>query len=160
MKSAILNGAQVALTAGAVFLIAMLIIPWKEPTAWEAPPAASSAPEAIPAIPQEKPERVAPQEILALFIKSAPPAPQTVMHREPSPEVKTPVDAPWLAYLGFYKGAPGNPNSLLLKDTRSGRVMQVSPTGAPGGWSLVEASDKRLVVRHADDVYVVNKRQP
>ena len=158
MKSVILNGVQVFFSAGAVFLIAMLIIPWKEPAAGEAPPAASPVPEAIPAIPQGKPERVAPQEILALFIKRAPTAPQTVTRREPSPEVKTPVDAPWLAYLGFYKGAPGNPSSLLLKDMRSGRVIQVSPAGAPGGWSLVEASDKRLVVRHADDVYIVNKR--
>lgn len=158
MKSAILNGAQMALMAGAIFLIAMLIISWREPTAWEASPAASSAPEAIPAIPEGRPERAAPQEILALFIKSAPPAPHTVMNREPSPEVKTPVDAPWLVYLGFYKGAPGNPSSLLLKDTRSGRVIQVSPTGSLGGWSLVEASDKRLVLRHADDVYIVNKR--
>jgi len=157
MKSAILRGAQVVLAAGAVCLLAFVIFPWKAPTASKAPTAAPAAPEAIPAILQGKPEQATPQAILALFVKRASAAPLTVARSAPEPEIKKPVDAPWLTFLGSYSGAPGK-SSFLLKDARSGRVIQVSQTGVSNGWSLVEISDKRLVVRKADDIYIVKKR--
>jgi hypothetical protein len=157
MKSAILRGAQVLLAAGAVCLLAALIIPWKEPKAALPQTPTSAAPEASPSIAQEKSERAAPQTIVALFVKRAPAAPMIATRGAPAPEVKKPVDAPWLSYLGFYTGAPGKPY-YLLKDTRSGRVIQLPQAGVFNGWSLVEVSDKRLVVRNADDVFIVNKR--
>jgi len=95
---------------------------------------------------------------LALFVKrNAPAAASTVARSATAPEVKKPADAPWLSYLGFYSGAPGK-SYYLLKDARTGRVIQVSQTGISNGWCLVEVSEKRLVVRNNDDVYIVNKR--
>jgi hypothetical protein len=158
MKSAILKGAQMVLAAVAVCLLAVLITPRAEPALAKEPVTSAPAPSANLAPEHGKPDQAAPQAIVAIFVRrSSPVEGLTVAPNAHVPEVKKPVDAPWLSYIGFYSGAPGKPY-YLFKDTRAGRVIQVSQTGVSNGWSLVEVSDKRLIVQYKDDVYIVNKR--
>ena len=139
MKSVINRGAQAFLTAAALGLTAALFIPWAEPVPARTPLIPSTVAEANPSSDPGKPERVAPQTIVALFVgrRSSAPATQGTPSKVPIvPEIKKPIDAPWLSYLGYYRGAPGRPY-YLLKDIRSGRVIQVPPTVSPAsGLSL------------------------
>ena len=158
MKFVISRASQLILAAGAICLFVALIIPWAEPVPQKNPATAPVAPAARLAPDQGNPERASSQAIVALFVKKRSPAAGPAVARiPPPPEAKKPVDAPWLNYLGFYSGAPGR-SYYLLKDTRSGRVIHVSQTDTTNGWTLVEVSEKRLVIGNKDDVYIVNKR--
>jgi hypothetical protein len=158
MKSAISKLAQALLAAAAIGLLAALAVPWTEPPVAGAPSSSTVVPSALPAPDAGRTHAVSPQAVAALFAKPrAPATAAAVPQLLPRPEERKPVDAPWLSYLGFYSDAPGAP-CILLKDTRNGRVIRVPASGDSSEWSLLENSDKRMIIRNGSDIYVVVKR--
>jgi hypothetical protein len=158
MKSVISKVAQGLLLAAAIGMLAALVIPWAEPSAAGVPSSVTTVSPAVPAPDAGRIHAASPQAITALFLEPRTPAPAAAVPRIAlQPEAKKPLDAPWLSYLGYYSDAPGAP-CYLLKDTRNGHVIRVPSNGDSSEWSLLENSDKRMVIKNSSDIYIVMKR--
>ena len=102
-----------------------------------------------------RPESVAPDVVLALFVKKNPPS---TPRPAATPEAPKPVEAPWLVFLGFYSSAEGDAY-YVLKDARSGRVITIGSRGVSAtGWAVIAVEGRRIIVRKDSDTYIVQKR--
>jgi hypothetical protein len=155
MKSSLSRLLQGFLLLSALSLLAALLVPWKSAVSTAAMPLLPGAKVPDPTPARASPEPVSPEIVLALFTKRNAPAPARL---PPAPETPKAQEATWLAYLGFYTSAQGEP-SFALKDTRSGRVITIGQRGASaGGWAVIAVEDMRIIVRKDSDVYIVHKR--
>jgi len=155
MKKSVSRLVQGFFALSALCLLAALALPWQNPSP---PPAPPGSPGVRPVdLGSQRPaaERVSPDSVLSLFGKARNPAPARAVL---SPEPGTPVDAPWLLYLGFYSSTAGGP-SYLLKDNRSGRLITAEQrSDSAQGWSVVSVDTKQLIVRNDSGSFIVRKR--
>jgi hypothetical protein len=156
MRSSMLRLVEVGLLAAILLMAALVLAPWK---ARPLPGAAASAPAAPSAVPGSQPDSrtvVAAEQLVPLFLGKEPSG-ATVIARTPPAPVVAPVDATWLRYLGRSSSDDGK-SYVYLKDTRSGRVFQVTRGEYLNGWMLSEENDASLVLQNADGTFIVNKR--
>jgi hypothetical protein len=155
MKSSILKTVEIALALGILALIVVLIVPGKE--APLTPPAenAKTTPARTGAQAQSTPKAADINTVLLLFGVTG--QARTAPAATPAPAAKPPVDAPWLAYIGYATQSDGKPY-YVIKDTRTNKMIKVAEGAPMGGWSIVEVSATHLVLRNNTDQYIVKKR--
>ncbi len=161
MKFSLPKAVEAVLALAVLGLLAALVVPWRQTPFPVRPAGPRPETPSLPAQTRLSPARAEPEAVLALFVPKGPPR----LARPPSPaEVKPPpvpekkpVDAPWLSYLGYTSAAQGKP-TYYFKDTRSGRLIKVTPGESSGGWSLLEVKDNRMILQNKDEIFAVNKR--
>jgi hypothetical protein len=142
-------------------LLAVLVIPVKEPPlASRTSSRAEERSEASAGAPVSA-ARADLTTVLLLFgvngSQSSTGAAVPVAKKPGDTELKKPVDAPWLNYIGCFTPADGKPYHII-KDSRSGKLIKVTEGQTTNGWSIVEISANRIVIRNNTDVYSLNKR--
>jgi len=148
MKRAI----EAALCVLILALAALLAIPWRAAEPGARPPVAGNAQPEADEEPGLSPASEPVDAVATLFG-----AGRTAPAVGSAPRGSAPIDAAWLKYLGFASGEEGA-SRFYLKDSRSGKLIRVSPGSAAGGWTLVESLPDRLIVKNSGSLYSVSKR--
>jgi hypothetical protein len=155
MRSTIQRVIEAALCAVILGLLILLAVPWHRQKSDDRSITTSVAHTASADAPGLSPSLLPIETVLLLFTdRRGTPAPRATAAPAPA---ATPTDAPWLKYLGFASGADGT-SWWYLKDSRTGKLIKVQKDKVTGGWSVIENSTDRLVVRNGDSLYSVSKR--
>jgi len=157
MKFSVSKIAEIALALGILALVAVLVVPGREAPLTSPQSGAKTEAAQADASVKTAPKAADIATVLMLFgvTGQGRPAPATTPAPTPT-SAKPPVDAPWLAYIG-YAQTDGKPY-YMIKDTRTNKMIKVAEGAPIGGWSLIEASATRLVVSNNADQYIVKKR--
>jgi hypothetical protein len=153
---------EVFLAASAVCLLALAVVPARRTASAPRPERQAAVNAAMPAATPSAPAPADPDAIVSLFYREPPRGTQapTVAPAEGKPAAAAPVkpmEVAWLSYIGYFSGADGKP-FFYIKDSRSGRLIRIT-TGEATDWTLVEAAEDRIVVRHDGTVYAVARKR-
>ena len=153
---------EVLLSAAAACLLVLVVGPARRPAAAPERRQEAAAYVAAPAALPSAPVPAEPDAVVSLFYREpprrAPAPPEPVVEAKPAAaEPVKPVEVSWLSYVGYFSGEDGRP-FFYIKDTRSGRLIKIT-TGETSDWTLVEAAEGRIVVRHDGTVYSVARKR-
>jgi hypothetical protein len=153
MRLPMRRAVELALGAAAAALLVLLVIPWKETPLPGAADVGTSTPASRERVQPERGAGVQPETIVRLFTGGRPAAPASPA---PPPDV-TPIDAPWLRYMGRSSDPDGTLH-VYVKDTKSGKVINATRGEARNGWILVAEGAEGLTLRNGGELYAVSKR--
>jgi len=90
-----------------------------------------------------------PSAIAAAFGWTLPPKtkPVPVLPQRPTPASSSPIDAPWIRYIGLITGQDGVPYRYF-KDNHSGLVIRVSQGLTVDGWTLTIGGTNQAILGH------------
>lgn len=159
----IAEAALLLLVAG---LAVALALPWPEKGSPSAHRVATAAASDAPGQNAARMDSADPEAVARLFGWTRP-LPRPAVEPEPTPEVvelppvaetaAPPIVAEWLRYVGYSSDAEGA-SLYYLKDTRSGKLITATEGSVSAEWSLLQASEEQLVVRHDGTDYLVHRR--
>jgi hypothetical protein len=140
-------------------LAAALVLPWPS-DAGVTVPTGGGSPRPPAALPESARATSLPAEAAAaLFVRPVPQRAPARASPGPPPPAASPAPS-WLKYVGYSSPAEGQ-RRYFIKDTRSGRLITLTPGERAGPWSLDEdRRDTLVVVTGAGERYVVVKGKP